>query len=133
MSRELDPIDVLADMLGEEGFEIADTRLAAVVIVQRLRDSGFSVVPTEPPAVSDDVLLAGMREVRRLRAEVDRLQEAKRRALQIADERAKEAVELRRQIETLRGAMSIRGTTMITLFAVALAGLIALWVLKIFG
>ena len=133
MSRELDPIDVLADMLGEEGFEIADTRLAAVVIVQRLRDSGLSVVPTEPPAVSDDVLLAGMREVRRLRAEVDRLQEAKRRALQIADERAKEAVELRRQIETLRGAMSIRGTTMITLFAVALAGLIALWVLKIFG
>jgi len=103
MSRELDPIDVLADMLGEEGFEIADTRLAAVVIVQRLRDSGFSVVPTEPPAVSDDVLLAGMREVRRLRAEVDRLQEAKRRALQIADERAKEAVELRRQIETLKG------------------------------
>ena len=133
MSSELDPIDVLADLLGEDGFEIADTRLAAVVIVQRLRDSGFSVVPTEPPAVSDDVLLAGMREVRRLRAEVDRLQEAKRRALQIADERAKEAVELRRQIETLRGAMSIRGTTMITLFAVALAGLIALWVLKIFG
>ena len=131
MSR--DPIDVLADLLGEEAFEIADTRLAAVVIVQRLRDSGFSVVPTEPPAVSDDVLLAGMREVRMLRAEVDRLQEAKRRALQIADERAKEAVELRRQIETLRGAMSIRGTTMITLFAVALAGLIALWVLKIFG
>ena len=131
MSR--DPIDVLADLLGEEAFEIADTRLAAVVIVQRLRDSGFSVVPTEPPEVSDDVLLAGMREVRRLRAEVDRLQEAKRRALQIADGRAKEAVELRRQIETLRGAMSIRGTTMITLFAVALAGLIALWVLKIFG
>ena len=104
MSRELDPIDVLADMLGEEGFEIADTRLAAVVIVQRLRDSGFSVVPTQPPAVSDSVLLAGMQEVLRLRTEVDRLQEAKRRALQIADERAKEAVELRRQIETLKGA-----------------------------
>ena len=29
--------------------------------------------------------------------------------------------------------MSIRDTTMIALFAVALAGLIALWVLKIFG
>jgi len=41
MSSELDPIDVLADMLGEEGFEIADTRLAAVVIVQRLRDFGL--------------------------------------------------------------------------------------------
>ena len=103
MSCELDPIDVLADLLGEEGFEIADTRLAAVVIVQRLRDSGFSVAPTEPPAISDDVLLAGMQEVLRLRAEIDRLQEAKRRALQIADERAKEAVELRRQIETLQG------------------------------
>ena len=41
MSSELDPIDVLADLLGEEGFEIADTRLAAVVIVQRLRDFGL--------------------------------------------------------------------------------------------
>jgi hypothetical protein len=39
ISRELDPIDVLADLLGEEGFEIADTRLAAVVIVQRLREA----------------------------------------------------------------------------------------------
>ena len=103
MSSELDPIDVLADMLGEEGFEIADTRLAAVVIVQRLRDSGFSVVPTQPPAASDDVLLAGMQEVLRLRTEVDRLQEAKRRALQIADERAKQAVELRRRIAELEG------------------------------
>ena len=99
MSSELDPIDVLADMLGEEGFEIADTRLAAVVIVQRLRGSGFSVVPTEPPVVSDDVLLAGMQEVLRLRTEVDRLQEAKRRALQIADERAKEANDLRGRLE----------------------------------
>ena len=99
MSRELDPIDVLADLLGEEGFEIADTRLAAVVIVQRLRDSGFSVVPTQPPAVSDSVLLAGMQEVLRLRAEVDRLQDAKRRALELADERAKEAAALRAKLE----------------------------------
>jgi hypothetical protein len=29
--------------------------------------------------------------------------------------------------------MSIRGTTMMTLFAAALAALIALWVLKTFG
>jgi hypothetical protein len=86
-------------MLGEEGFEIADTRLAAVVIVQRLRDSGFSVVPTQPPAASDDVLLAGMQEVLRLRTEVDQLLEAKRRALQIADERAKEANDLRGRLE----------------------------------
>ena len=98
MSSELDPIDVLADMLGEEGFEIADTRLAAVVIVQRLRDSGFSVVPTEPPAVSDDVLLAGMQEVRRSRAEIERLEDAKRRALQLADERALEANALRNEL-----------------------------------
>ena len=99
MSSELDPIDVLADLLGEEGFEIADTRLAAVVIVQRLRDSGFSVVPTQPPAVSDSVLLAGMQEVLRLRSEVDRLQDAKRRALELADERAKEAAALRAKLE----------------------------------
>ena len=99
MSSELDPIDVLADLLGEEGFEIADTRLAAVVIVQRLRDSGFSVVPTQPPAVSDSVLLAGMQEVLRVRAEVDRLQDANRRALELADERAKEAAALRAKLE----------------------------------
>jgi len=49
MSSKLDPIDVLAELL----------------IVQRLTDAGFSVVPTEPPPVSDDVLLAGMQEVRR--------------------------------------------------------------------
>jgi len=103
MSRELDPIDVPADLLGEDGFEIADTRLAAVLILQGLRDSGLSIVPTEPSAVSDDVLLAGMQEVLRLRADVDRLQETKRRALQIADERARETVDLRRQIETLKG------------------------------
>jgi hypothetical protein len=99
MSSELDPIDVLADLLGEEGFEIADTRLAAVLIVQRLRDAGFSVVPPEPPPVSDDEHAAGMREVRRLRAEIKRLEAAKRRALQLADERAKEANELRNQLE----------------------------------
>jgi hypothetical protein len=104
MSRELDPIDVLADLLGEEGFEIADTRLAAVVIVQRLRDAGFSVVPTEPPPVSDDELLvSGMQEVRRLRAEISRLQRAKRRPLELADERAKEAAALRIELDTKGG------------------------------
>jgi hypothetical protein len=70
------------------------TQAAADIILRRLTDAGFKVV--EDP-------VAGVREVQRLRAEVDRLQEAKRRALQIADERAKEAVELRRQIETLQG------------------------------
>jgi hypothetical protein len=46
------------------------------------------------------VLLAGMKEVLKLRAEVDRLQDAKRRALQLADERAKEAAALRAQLKS---------------------------------
>ena len=100
MSRELDPIDVLSDLLGEEGFEIADTRLAAVIILQSLRAAGFSVVLTEPPALSDDALIAGMKEVLRLRAEIDRLQDAKRRALALADARAKEANALRLELDT---------------------------------
>ena len=40
-----------------------------------------------------------MQEVLRLRTEVDQLLEAKRRALQIADERAKEANDLRGRLE----------------------------------
>jgi hypothetical protein len=44
---KLDPMDVLSDLLGEDCFEIADTRLAAIIILQRLRDAGFKVVPTE--------------------------------------------------------------------------------------
>jgi hypothetical protein len=42
------------------------------------------------------------REIKRLQAEVERLQDAKRRALAIADERTKENVELRSEIERLR-------------------------------
>ena len=89
-------VEVLADLLGSGDFpvQVDDPEAAAEIILKRLADAGFKVV--EDP-------IAGMREVRRLRADVDRLQEAKRRALQIADERAKEAVELRRQIETLKG------------------------------
>jgi len=40
----------------------------------------------------------GMREVHRLRAEIERLEDAKRRALQLADERAKEANALRSRL-----------------------------------
>jgi len=58
--------------------------------MRRLADAGFSVVPTET-AEGD------------LQAEISRLQDAKRRALQLADERAKEAVELRRRIAELDG------------------------------
>jgi hypothetical protein len=39
------------------------------------------------------------REIERLRAEVERLQDAKRRALAVADERSRENVELRSRIE----------------------------------
>jgi hypothetical protein len=46
MTRELLPVEVLTDLLGEPGFEIADTQLGAVVILQRLRAAGFSVAPT---------------------------------------------------------------------------------------
>ena len=74
--------------------------------MRRLVDAGFSVVPTEPPPVSDDVLLAGMQEVLKLRAEVDRLQDAKRRALQLADQRAREATELRLEDERLRSRLA---------------------------
>ena len=79
---------------------------AAQIILRRLVDAGFSVVPTEPPPVSDDVLLAGMQEVLKLRAEVDRLQDAKRRALQLADQRAREATELRLEDERLRSRLA---------------------------
>jgi len=43
MSSELLPEEVLKDLLGEEGFEIADTK-AAHAILQRLTDAGFVVV-----------------------------------------------------------------------------------------
>jgi hypothetical protein len=40
-----------------------------------------------------------------LQREIDRLQEAKRRALAVADERAKEAAELRLENERLRAQL----------------------------
>ena len=55
--------------------------------MQRLTDAGFKVTVDEHAA--------GMKEVRRLRAEIERLEDAKRRALQLADERALEANALR--------------------------------------
>ena len=44
MSSELLPEEVLKDLLGEEGFEIADTKAAAHAILQRLTDAGFVMV-----------------------------------------------------------------------------------------
>jgi hypothetical protein len=42
--RELVPWEVLADLFGEEGFELADANGAAKAAVQRLEDAGFKIV-----------------------------------------------------------------------------------------
>ena len=47
-------------------------------------------------------------ELRRAEAEIERLREAKRRALAIADERSKENCELRREIQQLWAALEGR-------------------------
>jgi len=46
-ARELDPRDVLIDLLGGADFdhEILDPAEAARIILERLRDAGFEVVP----------------------------------------------------------------------------------------
>jgi hypothetical protein len=54
---------------------------------------------TEPETLTDTEHL--LREIKRLRAEVARLQDAKRRALAIADERSRENIQLRAHIEQL--------------------------------
>ena len=47
MTRELDPRDVLIDLLGGADFdhEILDPEAAARLILERLRDAGFKIVP----------------------------------------------------------------------------------------
>ena len=44
MTRELTPLDVLTDLMGEEPFELADPEGAAMIILQRLIDAGFEVM-----------------------------------------------------------------------------------------
>jgi hypothetical protein len=46
--RELLPVDVLVDLLGSGDFpaEVLDPETAAVIILRRLFDAGFEVVPT---------------------------------------------------------------------------------------
>jgi hypothetical protein len=46
--RELTPQEVLEDLLGSEDFPvvIVDTRAAVRIILRRLEDAGFEVVPT---------------------------------------------------------------------------------------
>jgi hypothetical protein len=82
---ELTPQEVLADLLGSADFpvEILDPEGTAKTVLQRLSDVGFVVIA------------AGA-------AEIERLRGVARRALAVADERAKEANELRSQVERLR-------------------------------
>ena len=46
--RELDPRDVLVDLLGSGDFpaEVLDPAEAVRIILQRLEDAGFTVVPS---------------------------------------------------------------------------------------
>jgi hypothetical protein len=48
--RELHPLDVLIDLLGGADFdhEILDPEGAAKLIVERLNDAGFAIVPANP-------------------------------------------------------------------------------------
>jgi hypothetical protein len=48
-NRELTPQEVLEDLLGSEDFPVVsswNTRTAARIILRRLEDAGFEVVPT---------------------------------------------------------------------------------------
>ena len=49
MTRELDPIDVLDDLLGSADFpaEVQDPAAAASIILRRLEDAGFEVRPCD--------------------------------------------------------------------------------------
>jgi hypothetical protein len=87
--RDLDPKDVIAEVIGEELLDDPD-RIAEMVI-ERLRDAGFKIVPAEEPG---------------LKAEVQRLQAAKRWALLLADERAKEAAQLRLENDRLKAQLA---------------------------
>jgi hypothetical protein len=48
VGRELDPRDVLTDLLGSGDFpaEVLDPERAAELVIQRLLDAGFKIVPT---------------------------------------------------------------------------------------
>jgi hypothetical protein len=47
MTIDLDPRDVLADLVGSADFpvEVADPEAAARLILERLNDAGFEIVP----------------------------------------------------------------------------------------
>ena len=84
---ELDPKDVLADLFGEE-LPLDDPERVAEMVIERLRDASSVIKPADEPG------------------ELGRLKDAKRRALHIADERAREAVELRLENERLEAQLA---------------------------
>jgi hypothetical protein len=47
--RELLPWETLADLFGEEPFELADTEGCAKLAVQRLIDAGFVILSYDDP------------------------------------------------------------------------------------
>jgi hypothetical protein len=94
--RPLDPKDVLADLFEEFPDQFLDPVGAAKQVLDRLRDAGFAIVDAVPSTEISRLL-------DELAAEIERLAGAKRRALQVADERAKEANDLRQQLAKLRG------------------------------
>jgi hypothetical protein len=89
---ELTPQYVLADLLGSGDFpvEIADPEATAAIIIQRLIDAGFVFTDQED------------------RPEIQRHQDAKPRAMALADERAKEANGLRLENDRLRAQVAER-------------------------
>jgi hypothetical protein len=52
-NRELDPRDVLTDLFGSDDFpaEILDPQRAAEIVIQRLIDAGFEIVPARSRAI----------------------------------------------------------------------------------
>jgi hypothetical protein len=96
---ELDPKDVIADLFEEFPDQFLDPVGAAKQVLDRLRDAGFAIVDAVP---SSEI----KRLLDELAAEIERLAGAKRRALQVADERAIEANELRLENERLRAQLA---------------------------
>jgi hypothetical protein len=53
MGRELDPKIVLSDLFGSDDFPavVLDTEHAAEIVIQRLLDAGFEIIPARSPAI----------------------------------------------------------------------------------
>jgi hypothetical protein len=106
---DLTPREVLLELFDEADQVLTTNPEHAVeTVIERLLGAGFEIRPVVHGEGHADVksLVTVQRLIDvgsgRLRAEVARLQDAKRRALQVADERAKELVTLRAEVEKLR-------------------------------